>query len=63
MSGSVWTAKCESKTEGCDLMKAVQLLLDGGEEAISRKDTAREEYIAARLMESSTGEIRLMKSI
>ena len=44
-------------------MKAAQLLLDGGEEAISRKDTAREEYIAARLMESSTGDIRLMESI
>jgi hypothetical protein len=44
-------------------MKAVQLLLDGGEEAISRKDTSREEFIAARLMESSTGEIRLMESI
>ncbi len=44
-------------------MKAVQLLLDGGEEAITRKDTSREEYIAARLMESSTGEIRLMESI
>ena len=44
-------------------MKAVQLLLDGGEEAITRKDTTREEYIAARLMESSTGEIRLMESI
>ena len=40
-------------------MRAVQLLLTGGEEAISRKDTTREEYIAARLMESSTGEVRL----
>ena len=44
-------------------MEAVQLRLDGGEEAISRKDTAREEYIATRLMESSTGDIRLMESI
>ena len=44
-------------------MKAVQLLLAGGEEAITRKDTSREDYIAARLMESSTGEIRLMESI
>lgn len=44
-------------------MKAVQLLLNGDEEAASRKDTAREEYIAARLMKSSTGEIRLMESI
>ena len=44
-------------------MNAVQLLLDGNEEAVSRKDTAREEYIATRLMESSTGDIRLMESI
>jgi len=44
-------------------MKAVQLLLNGGEEAASRKDTSREEYIAAHLMESSTGEIRLMEAI
>ena len=44
-------------------MKAVQLLLTGGEEAASRKDTTREDYIATRLMESSTGEIRLMESI
>lgn len=44
-------------------MKAVQLLLDGGEMAENRKDTTREEYIAARLMESSTGEIRLMEPI
>ena len=44
-------------------MQAVQLLLEGGGVAESRKDTAREEYIAARLMESSTGDIRLMESI
>ena len=44
-------------------MKAVLLLLTGRDEAITSKDTTREEYIAARLMESSTGEIRLMESI
>jgi len=44
-------------------MKAVQLLLNGDEEAASRRDTTREEYIAKRLMKSSTGEIRLMESI
>ena len=44
-------------------MTSEQLLLNDGEEAESRKDTLREEYIATRLMESSTGEIRLMESI
>lgn len=44
-------------------MKAEQLLLIGDGEAVSRKENTREEYIAARLMESSTGEKRLMESI
>ena len=61
--GSERTAKCESKTKGHDLMNAVQLQLEGCGKAASRKDTSREEFIAARLMESSTGEIRLMESI
>jgi len=44
-------------------MKPEQTLLDLGDEAVSRKDTCREAYIATRLKESSTGEIRLMESI
>jgi len=45
-------------------MRPEQLRLSfGGDVAESRKDTGREEYIAARLMESSTGEIRLMEMI
>jgi len=44
-------------------MTSEQMLLNDGEEAANRKDTLREEYIATRLMESSTGEIRLMELI
>lgn len=39
------------------------MLLDLGGTADNRKDTSREAYIATRLKESSTGEIRLMESI
>ena len=39
------------------------MLLDLGAGVETRKDTAREGYIATRLQESSTGEIRLMESI
>jgi RNA-directed DNA polymerase len=44
-------------------MDKAQLTLEFGEDAASRKDTERAEYIAAHLMKSSTGEIRLMESI
>ena len=63
MSGSERTAKCESETKGSDLMKPEQLTLIDSGGVVSRKDTAREDYIATRLMESSTGEVRLMESI
>lgn len=44
-------------------MKSEQTLLNLGETAGNRKATSREAYIATRLKESSTGEIRLMESI
>lgn len=44
-------------------MRPGQMLLDLGGTADNRKDTSREAYIATRLKESSTGEIRLMESI
>jgi len=44
-------------------MKSGQLTLAFGEQAVTRKDTVREEYIATNLMKSSTGENRLMDMI
>ncbi len=44
-------------------MKPEQLTLNYSGMTVRRKDTAREDYIATRLMESSTGEVRLMESI
>lgn len=50
-------------TKERDLMESGQRLLNLGDKVETRKDTTREEYIATRLQESSTGEIRLMESI
>jgi RNA-directed DNA polymerase len=44
-------------------MELRQQMLDYGDHGETRKDTAREEYIATHLMKSSTGEIRLMDMI
>jgi RNA-directed DNA polymerase len=44
-------------------MKVKQLQMDFGEPVVIRPDTARHAFIAKRLSESPTGEIRLMESI
>ena len=44
-------------------MKTMQMQMDLGGAASSRTDRSRDEFIAARLAESPTGEERLMEAI